>query len=132
MQAINVRVRSETLALVQSLVRQRGIERADLLREALHIGLHILAASGPPAADAADDTYGTLSGLRQAQSLRPRIAVVLDFLSRYGATPAIGASVPVAVPIVAAASQTASARVRDAAVQSALDGFGVGALGDDV
>jgi hypothetical protein len=35
MQAINVRVRSETLALVQALVRQRGIERADLLREAL-------------------------------------------------------------------------------------------------
>jgi hypothetical protein len=52
MKAIDLRVREEMLALAQALCMQRTLERAALLREALEVGLLLLAASGPPAADA--------------------------------------------------------------------------------
>jgi hypothetical protein len=133
MRAINLRVREETLVLARALTAQRGLERAALLREALELGMLLIAASGPPAEDGAADHYGTLAGLHLAQRLRPRIASVVDFLSRYGATPLAAMS---AVPQAPAAPDQ---HVRpghgglavDDSVNDALDAFGVGALGDN-
>ncbi len=62
MKAIDLRVCEEMLVLAQALCMQRTLERAGLLREALEVGLLLLAASGPPAADGPADTYGTLAG----------------------------------------------------------------------
>ena len=132
MQAINLRVREETLALARALRAQRGLERAALLREALELGMLLIAASGPPAEDGAADRYGTLAGLHLAQRLRPRIAPIMDFLSRYGATPLA------VIPAVAAAPVAPAQMARpghrgfavDHSVNDALDAFGVGALGD--
>jgi hypothetical protein len=87
MKAINLRVRTETLELAHALVEQRGLDRADLLRDALDVGMLIVAASGPPAERSAADMYGQLTGLRLAQRLRPCVATLLDFLSRYDAVP---------------------------------------------
>jgi hypothetical protein len=39
MKAINLRVREETLEQAQALIEQRGLERAELLREALDVGI---------------------------------------------------------------------------------------------
>jgi hypothetical protein len=132
MQAINLRVRDETLALARALTAQRGVERATLLREALEIGMLLIAASGPPADDGAADRYGTLAGQHLAQRLRPRIAPILDFLSRYGATPL--AAMPAVVAAPAAPAQIVRPEQRDLAVDrtvnDALDAFGIGALGD--
>jgi hypothetical protein len=49
MKPINLRVRGETLELADALVAQRGLNRAALLREALEVGMLVIAASGPPA-----------------------------------------------------------------------------------
>jgi hypothetical protein len=46
MKAIDLRVTAETLDLAQALAEQRGGGRADLLREALNIGMLVIAASG--------------------------------------------------------------------------------------
>src|SRR5438045_3833011 len=129
MKAIDLRVRAEMLTLAQALVDQRALERATLLREALEVGLLLLAASGPPAMDGAADRYGTLPGPRLAQRLRPRIAPVLDFLGRYSATPltvslaALPASPP--VPPTADTRRVLGPIPLDAAVNGALDAFGV-------
>jgi hypothetical protein len=87
MKAIDLRVREETLNLTHALVVQRGLERATLLREALDIGMMIIAASGATADQSASDVYETLTGVRLAQCLRPCAAALLDFLGRYGAAP---------------------------------------------
>jgi|tagenome__1003787_1003787.scaffolds.fasta_scaffold19393479_2 hypothetical protein len=87
MKAIDLRVRAETLDLARALAEQRGGGRADLLREALDIGMLVIAASGPPAEHSASEVYGTLTGVRLAQRLRPCVATLLDFLHRYGAAP---------------------------------------------
>jgi hypothetical protein len=63
------------------------MDRADLLREALDVGMLVVAASGPPAEHETADMYGTLTGLRLAQRLCPCVATLLDFLSRYDAAP---------------------------------------------
>ena len=132
MHAINLRVREETLALARALTAQRGLERAALLREALEIGMLLIAASVPPAEDGAIHIYGTLQGSRLAQHLRARIAPIVDFLSRYGATPLAGMPTVVAAPAMPA--QTVRPEQRglavDRTVNDALDAFGVGALGD--
>jgi hypothetical protein len=132
MKAIDLRVREEMLALAQALCVQRSLERAALLREALSVGLLLLAASGPPAADDPPDIYGTLPGVRLAQLLRPQLAPVLDLLNRYGATPL--AALPTAPHTPAPAQPMPPAPDEfslDEAVRGALDAFGVGALGDD-
>jgi hypothetical protein len=46
MKAIDLRIREETLALARALCVQRTLERAALLREALELGLLLLAANG--------------------------------------------------------------------------------------
>jgi hypothetical protein len=135
MKAIDLRVREDTLALARALCVQRNLERAALLREALEVGLLLLAASGPPAAGEPPDTYGTVAGLRLAQLLRPRLAPALDFLSHHSATPL--ATLP-ASPRTSTATpplQQVLSGVHqfplDDAVSDVLDAFGVGALGDD-
>jgi hypothetical protein len=133
MKAIDLRVREEMLALAHALCAQRGLERAALLRDALEVGLLLIAASGPPAADDPSDTHGTLTAPRLAQQLRPRLVPALDFLSRYGATPLITAltAPPSAPPAVARDARPISAAIAvDAAIHDALDSFGIGALGD--
>jgi hypothetical protein len=130
--AIDLRAREETLALACALSAQRNLERAALLREALEVGLQLLAASGPPATGEPPETYGTLPGIRLAQLLRPRLAPVLDFLSRYDATPL--ATLPASPSRLAPAQHAQPAAdgfPMDGAVGRALDAFGVGALGDD-
>jgi hypothetical protein len=134
MKPINLRVRAETLELARALVEQRGLDRADVLREALDIGMLVIAASGPPAEHSASDVYGTLSGLRLAQHLRPSVAALLDFLSRYGAAPLhiLPASSLISAPPRPAqrVAPLNSALPVDNAVNDALDAFGVGALGE--
>jgi hypothetical protein len=134
MKAIDLRVRAETLDLAQALAEQRGDGRADLLREALDIGMLIIAASGPPAEQSTTEVYGTLTGVRLAQRLRPCVATLMDFLSRYGAAPvtifAASPAAPVPSPQVHEPSQTHSALRVDSAVNAALDAFGVGTLGE--
>jgi hypothetical protein len=134
MKAIDLRVREETLALARALCEQRNLERAALLREGLEVGLLLLAASGPPAAVSETETYGTLAGLRLAQLLRPRLAPVVDFLSRYGATPLALPPSP-RPPITPAPAQHVRSApdgfAVDDAVRGTLDAFGVGALGDE-
>jgi hypothetical protein len=71
MKPINLRVREETVELADTLVAQRGLNRAGILREALEVGMFVIAASGTPAEHSASDIYGTLSGLRLSQRLRP-------------------------------------------------------------
>ena len=134
MRAINLRVHAETLDLAQALVAQRAGGRADLLRAALEIGMLVIAASGPPAEHSATELYGTLTGVRLAQRLRPYVATSMDYLSRYGAAPAtLMASSP---PAPASPPQswdtpgTHRALPVDNAVNAALDAFGVGTLGD--
>jgi hypothetical protein len=126
MKPIDLRVREDTLALTHALCLQRHLERAALLREALDIGLLMLAASGPPAADEPPDTYGTLSSVRLTQLLRPRLPPVLDFLSRYDALPLVALSPPLQPRQAASAGLSV-----DAAVGDALDAFGISALGDE-
>jgi hypothetical protein len=134
MKAIDLRVRAETLALAQALAEQRGDGRADLLREALDVGMFVIAASGPPAEQRTTEVYGTLTGVRLAQHLRPHVAALLDFLSRYSAAPVtIMAAVP-SIPLPPAHSRNTSpthaAIPVDTEVNAALDAFGVGTLGD--
>jgi hypothetical protein len=133
MKAIDLRVREETLELARALVAQRGLDRAALLREALDIGMLIIAASGPPAEDSATEVYGTLTGVRLAQHLRPCGAALLDFLSRYGAAPLtiLPAPSPAPAPPLPARNppRSPSAIPIDNAVNNALDAFGVGTLG---
>jgi hypothetical protein len=134
MKAIDLRVREETLTLARALTTQRGLERAALLREALELGVLLIAASGPPAEDGPTETYGTLPGPRLAQVLRPRVVPVLDFLSRYSAAPLVVPLPPVPAPTGPALAQHAGwvdiALPVDDTVNDALDAFGVGALGD--
>ncbi len=134
MKAIDLRVTAETLDLAQALVAQRGGGRADLLREALDIGMLVIAASGPPAEQSATEVYGTQTGLRLAQRLRPCVATLIDFLNRYGAAPlTIMAAVPSIPPPPARSSNTSptyAAIPVDTEVNAALDAFGVGTLGD--
>ena len=135
MKAIDLRVREELLALAQALCVQRNLERAALLREALEVGLLLLAASGPPAADAPPDTYGTLAGVRLTQLLRPRLAPALDFLSHHSALPLVTLPVsPHTSTVSPPLQQVLPGMDRpplDGMVSDALDAFGVGALGDD-
>jgi hypothetical protein len=134
MKAINLRVRAETLEQAHALLDQRGLDRADLLREALDVGMLIVAASGPPAEHGATDVYGELTGVRLAQRLRPCVATLLDFLSRYGAAPVSIVPMPSSSATSSLAVQntqkTRSAIPVNGAVNDALDAFGVGALGD--
>jgi hypothetical protein len=134
MKAIDLRVRAETLDLARALAEQRGGGRADLLREALDIGMLVIAASGPPAEHSATEVYGTLTGVRLAQRLRPCVAALMDFLSRYGAAPAIiiasSPPAPVSPLHVRDTPQTSSTLRVDSAVNAALDAFGVGTLGE--
>jgi hypothetical protein len=134
MKPINLRVRAETLELADALVAQRGLNRAGLLREALEVGMLVIAASGPPAEHSASDLYGTLSGLRLSQRLRPCVVALLDFLNRYGATPLSMVPAPSRIPVPPPAAQNPpqmhGAIPLDKAVNDALDAFGVGALGD--
>jgi hypothetical protein len=135
MKAINLRVRTETLELARRLGEQRGMDRAELLREALDVGMLIVAANGPPAEHSATEIYGQLTGLRLAQRLRPYVAALLDFLSRYDAAPIHVLSAPASASGGSQVPQNArqaynTIRV-DNAVNDALDAFGVGALGDD-
>jgi hypothetical protein len=134
MKPINLRVREETLELADALVAQRGLNRAGILREALEVGMLVIAASGPPAEHSAIDVYGSLSGLRLAQRQRPCVVALLDFLSRYGAAPPGALPAPSLIPPPPLAAQSAQ-RIQstislDNAVNDALDAFGVGALGD--
>jgi hypothetical protein len=135
MKAIDLRVRAETLELAHALVEQRGLERAALLREALEVGMLLLAASGAPAEDGAADQYGTLTGSRLAQRLRPRLAAVLDFLCRYSAAPLTVsiAALPTSqlAPLTQDTRQAPGPIRIDAVVNGALEGFGVDALGED-
>jgi hypothetical protein len=132
MKAIDLRVREEILAQAQALCAQRSLERAALLREALEVGLLLLAASGPPAAGSPAETYGTLAGVRLAQLLRPRLAPALDLVSRYSATPLAALPPSPCTPAPAQHAQPApDGFPMDGAVSRALDAFGVGALGDD-
>src|SRR5215470_12321317 len=105
MKTIDLRVREELLALAQALCVQRNLERAALLREALEVGLLLLAASGPPTADEPPDTYGTVAGMRLAQLLRPRLAPALDFRGHYSATPLVTLPVSPHTSIVSPPSQ---------------------------
>jgi len=131
MKAIDLRVHAETLDLAQALAEQRGGGRADLLRKALDIGMLVIAASGPPAEDSATEVYGTLTGVRLAQRLRPCVATLMDFLSRYGSTPVtILAASPAAPPQVHDPLPRHSALAVDNAINAALDAFGVGTLSD--
>jgi hypothetical protein len=131
MKAINLRVRTETLEQAQALVEQRGLDRADLLREALDVGMLIVAASGPPAEHGATDVYGALTGVRLAQRLRPCVATLLDFLSRYSAVPVNVVPVPSSSALSSLTVQQAHGAIPvNNAVNDALDAFGVGALGD--
>jgi hypothetical protein len=130
MRAIDLRIREETLAQAQELCSQRGLERAALLREAIEVGLLVLAASGPPA-DELPERYGALSGVRLAQLVRPRIAPVLDFLSRYGATPAFVTTANSSALAVHATDTAPAELTVDDAIHAALANFGVGALGYD-
>jgi hypothetical protein len=134
MKAIDLRVTAETLDLAQALVAQRGGGRADLLRAALDIGMLVIAASGPPAEHRAPEVYGTLTGVRLAQRLRPSVASLLDFINRYGAAPlTIMAAVPSIPPPPPHSSDTSPSHTAipvDTAVNAALDAFGVGTLGD--
>ena len=134
MKPINLRVRDETLELADALLAQRALSRAALLREALEVGMLVIAASGPPAEHSTSDAYGTLSGLRLAQRLRPNVVALLDFLSRYGAAPLNAMPAPSHMSVPSPAAQT-TLQIRgaiplDKAVDDALDAFGVGALGD--
>lgn len=134
MKPINLRVREETLELADALVTQRALSRAALLREALEIGMLVIATSGPPAEHSATDLYGTLNGLRLAQRLRPLVAALLDFLSRYGAAPLNTMTAPSHMSAPSPAAQT-TLQIRgaipfDKAVDDTLDAFGVGTLGD--
>jgi hypothetical protein len=135
MKAIDLRVREETLALTRALALQRGVERAALLRDALEVGMLLIAASGPPAAHDPADTYGILAGWRLAQLLRPRLAPALDFLSRYSATPVVTlppTGLPPAPPAAPQPVQPVPERFTlDVNLTRTLDAFGVGALGDD-
>jgi hypothetical protein len=134
MKPINLRVRDETLELADALVAQRGLNRASILREALEVGMLVIAASGPPAEHSMSDMYGTLSGVRLAQRLRPCVVALLDFLSRYSAVPLSAVPAPTHIPAPSLAVQSAqrnqSTISLDNAVNDALDAFGVGALGD--
>ena len=134
MKAINLRVREETLDLADALMRQRGQDRADVLRAAFDVGMLLIAASGPPAEDGTADTYGTLPGSRLAQRLRPRIAPVLDFLSRYDAAPRLVAHAepptPATSPPPQATSRCNGTFAVDDTVGGTLDAFGARALGD--
>jgi hypothetical protein len=134
MKAIDLRVREETLALARALCDQRALERAALLREALDVGLLLLAASGPPVADDPTDIYGTLTASRLTQLLRPRLAPALDFLSRYGAAPHIGsyAAPPAVTPPVASDPRPRGPAFSvDNAIDDVLDSFGIDLLGED-
>jgi hypothetical protein len=134
LKAINLRVRAETLEQAHALVEQRGLDRADLLREALDVGMLIVAASGPPAEHGATDVYGELTGVRLAQRLRPCVATLLDFLSRYDAASIHVLSAPTSASGVSQVTQNArqghSTIPVDNAVNDALDAFGVEALGN--
>ena len=131
-----MRVHAETLDLAQALAEQRGGGRAELLRAALDIVMLIIAASGPPAEQRATEVYGTLTGVRLAQRLRPSIATVLDFLSRYSAAPVTIVAASPAAPTLPQHTQdptqthSALSLLVDNAVNAALDAFGVGTLGD--
>jgi hypothetical protein len=133
MKAIDLRVREETLALARALCSQRALERAALLREALEVGLLLLAASGPPDADDRIDMYGTLTGSRLTQLLRPRVAPALDFLNRYGAAPhiAIYAAPPAVTPPQPSHPRSIGpALTADSAIDDVLDSFGIDPLGE--
>jgi hypothetical protein len=133
MRAIDLRVREETLNLAGALVLQRGLERAALLREALEVGLLLIAASGPPAASGAADTYGTLAAVRLAQLLRPRLAPILDFLNHYGALPqlsAFAAASTLTPPPPADLRPVGGIVAVDPTIQDTLDSFGIDALGE--
>jgi hypothetical protein len=134
MKAIDLRVTAEILDLAQALVAQRGGGRADLLRAALDIGMLVIAASGPPAEHSATEVYGTLTGVRLAQRLRPCVATLLDFINRYGAAPlTIMTAAPSIPPPPAYSSNTSPTHAAipvDTAVNAALDAFGVGTLGE--
>jgi hypothetical protein len=134
MKAIDLRVRAETLDLAQALAEQRGGGRADLLRAALDIGILVISAGGPPAEHSATELYGTLTGVRLAQRLRPCVATLMDFLSRYGAAPVT--TLPASPCVTAPPPQsrdtlkTHSPIPASNTVNAALDAFGVGTLGD--
>jgi len=134
MKAIDLRVRMETLDLAQALAEQRGSGHADLMRAALDIGMLVIAANGPPAEDSAAEVYGTLTGVRLDQHLRPHVAALLDFLSRYGTAPltimAAAPSIPAPPAHSSYTSPTHAAIPVDTEVHAALDAFGVGTLGD--
>jgi hypothetical protein len=94
----------------------------------------VIAASGPPAEQSATEVYGTLAGLRLAQRLRACVATLMDFLSRYGATPltimAAAPSIPPPPPHSSDTSPTHTAIPVDTQVNAALNAFGVGTLGE--
>ena len=134
MKPINLRVRQEMLELADALVAQRRLNRAALLREALQVGMLVIAASRPPAEHSASDLYGTLSGLRLAQRLRPYVVALLDFLGRYSTVPLSAVPAPTHTPAPAPTTHNPQ-RIHgtiplDNTLNDALDVFGVGALGD--
>lgn len=130
MKPLDLRVREEELALAAALCIQRGLERASLLRDAMALGLLLLAASGPPAADGPSDVYGTLTGLRLAQLLRPRLVAALDFVQRYDPAPLVFGSLHTTAPARSPALPRHGLSAVDTAMDGTLESFGIGALGE--
>jgi hypothetical protein len=80
------RIEKEYVKLAQQILDLRGSKAIanDVLREALELGLPILAAL---AMTDAQDTYGEHSAQSLAKKLRPTVAALLEFLAQHDELP---------------------------------------------
>jgi hypothetical protein len=83
---ITMKLPQSAYELSRALAQQRETDRPELDRQAYEIGLLFKAMEG-----AADETgmFGTMTGERLAELLRPHCLPLIEFLERYGQLPTV-------------------------------------------